>query len=324
MTFVWAETIFLERWWRQQNDSVKADVRQLVKEGRLDLVTGSWVMTDEANPYYPVSVDNIIEGFQFIANEFGVKPSVLFTVDPFGHSNSIAYLYKQADQTGETAMLTHVLPYYHYDIPSSCGPSPPACCHIDFLRYYKNYNCFMEAAPVTKDNLQLKADTLSTQLKNMSDAYISDVVIMLYGDDFRFTTPFEWKVQYEGLRQVFDVINSQNAIDIRFGTISDFFKELENWYEKNDVRPPSLTGDFFPYKLEVASWTGYYTTRPFYKSQERRLHWLLRAADLLSSQAQHIVPRTDETLGKLEKARKALLLFQHHDAITGTHEFIII
>ncbi|VDO60823.1 unnamed protein product [Heligmosomoides polygyrus] len=71
MTFMWAETIFLERWWRQQNDSVKADVRQLVKEGRFDLVTGSWVMTDEANPYYPVSVDNIIEGFQFIAKEFG-------------------------------------------------------------------------------------------------------------------------------------------------------------------------------------------------------------------------------------------------------------
>ncbi|PIO59257.1 hypothetical protein TELCIR_19286, partial [Teladorsagia circumcincta] len=96
MTFMWAETIFLEHWWRKQNDTVRKDVKKWVKQKRFDLVTGSWVMTDEANPYFPVTVDNIVEGFQFINKEFDVKPSVLFSLDPFGHSNSIAYLYSQA------------------------------------------------------------------------------------------------------------------------------------------------------------------------------------------------------------------------------------
>ncbi|VDM51767.1 unnamed protein product [Angiostrongylus costaricensis] len=73
MTFIWAEMVFLERWWSKQNDSVREDVRRLLKSGRLELTSGSWVMTDEANVYYPVSVDNIIEGHQFIHQEIGAN-----------------------------------------------------------------------------------------------------------------------------------------------------------------------------------------------------------------------------------------------------------
>ena len=42
-----------------------------MKEGRFELASGSWVMTDEANAYFPVSVDNIVEGHQFLLKEFG-------------------------------------------------------------------------------------------------------------------------------------------------------------------------------------------------------------------------------------------------------------
>ncbi|XGW19828.1 hypothetical protein V3C99_003566 [Haemonchus contortus] len=350
MTFMWAETIFLEHWWRKQNDTVRNDIRKWVKQKRFDLVTGSWVMTDEANPYFPVSVDNIVEGFQFIHREFGVKPSVLFSLDPFGHSNSIAYLYSQAgvhrevinristdtkeylrdlqahrfiwrqyfDASDESDVWTHLLPYSHYDIPSSCGPNPNVCCEIDAIRYYKHYPCGGDMKPINKSNVKRKADALSTQLWKMSEQYGSNVVIMFYGDDFRLTTPFEWKVQYGALRLIFDEINSKNDIEISFGTITKFFDELEDWYAQNGTQPPSLKGDFFPYRLhDVGSWSGYYSTRPFYKSQERRLHWLLRAADLLSAQVEAGEQMLNTTV-MLDKARRALLLFQHHDAITGT------
>ncbi|KAK6018431.1 hypothetical protein OSTOST_15986, partial [Ostertagia ostertagi] len=74
------------------------------------------------------------------------------------------------------------------------------------------------------------AQKLSEQLMKMSEQYFSNVVIMFYGDDFRFTTPFEWKIQYEALRFLFDEINSKNEIEIGFGTITKFFDVLEEWY----------------------------------------------------------------------------------------------
>ncbi|KAK5975324.1 hypothetical protein GCK32_006640 [Trichostrongylus colubriformis] len=251
MTFMWAETIFLDHWWRKQDDLVRNLVKQWVKQGRLDLVTGSWVMTDEANAYFPVTVDNIVEGFQFIKKEFGIKPSVLFSLDPFGHSNSIAYLYSQADDTSESDVWTHVFPYSHYDIPSTCGPDSSMCCEIDVLRYYKHYQCGGDVRPINRSNVARKAEGLSKQLMLMSKIYESNVVIMFYGDDFRFTTSFEWQIQYDALRLLFDEINSKKQIEIGFGTITSFFEELEQWYAKNGRQPPSLKGDFFPYDVFI-------------------------------------------------------------------------
>ncbi|RCN37620.1 glycosyl hydrolase family 38 protein [Ancylostoma caninum] len=96
MTFMWAELVFFEKWWAKQNSSVRDDVRRLVSSGRLEMVSGSWVMTDEANVYYPVTVDNIVEGHQFLKQEFGISPTVVWSNDPFGYSNSIQYLFTQA------------------------------------------------------------------------------------------------------------------------------------------------------------------------------------------------------------------------------------
>ncbi|KHJ93460.1 glycosyl hydrolase family 38 protein [Oesophagostomum dentatum] len=71
MTFIWTELAFFERWWSKQNSSTRDDVRRLIKSGRLEMTTGSWVMTDEAAVYYPLSVDNIVEGHQFLKEALG-------------------------------------------------------------------------------------------------------------------------------------------------------------------------------------------------------------------------------------------------------------
>ncbi len=53
-------------WWYQQTDSVKAQFRQLVKEGRWEFVNGGMVASDEACPTFQDWLENIVSGHAFL------------------------------------------------------------------------------------------------------------------------------------------------------------------------------------------------------------------------------------------------------------------
>lgn len=63
-------------------------------------------------------------------------------------------------------------------------------------------------------------------------------------------------------------------VQVRFGTLSEYFTELE----KSQTRPfPTFAGDFFPYSDRSDQyWTGFYTSRPHLKYFARRIQSLLR------------------------------------------------
>lgn len=116
-------------------------------------------------------------------------------------------------------------------------------------------------------------------------------------------------------------------MQVQFGTLSDYFNALTS--EKSVDQFPSLSGDFFTYADKDDNyWSGYYTTRPFYKRMDRELQAYLRSADILftvgwmeAMRSVHIEWLTSEKakLYKiLQDARSSLSLFQHHDGITGT------
>lgn len=69
---------------------MKERVKKLVKNGQLELINGGWSMHDEACPIYEDIIDNMKIGHEFILKEFGVKPRIGWSIDPFGHSNANA------------------------------------------------------------------------------------------------------------------------------------------------------------------------------------------------------------------------------------------
>lgn len=95
--FIFVETAFLWKWWLRQNDEVRANVRMLIDEGRLEIIGGAWSMNDEACTHYHSLVDQFTWGFRRLNDTFGecARPRIGWQIDPFGHSREQASLFAQ-------------------------------------------------------------------------------------------------------------------------------------------------------------------------------------------------------------------------------------
>ncbi|KAM6426156.1 alpha-mannosidase 2x isoform 4-T4 [Liasis olivaceus] len=371
--FIWSEISFFSKWWDNINSQKRAAVRRLIGNGQLEMATGGWVMPDEANSHYFAMIDQLIEGHQWLEKNIGVMPRSGWAVDPFGHSATMPYLLRRANLTSmliqrvhyavkkhfaatqnleflwrqswdpdsSTDLLCHMMPFYSYDVPHTCGPDPRICCQFDFKRLPGGrISCPWKVPPkaITNSNVAERAQLLLDQYRKKSKLFRSNVLLVPLGDDFRYDQPQEWDAQFLNYQRLFDFLNARPELHVQaqFGTLSDYFDAL---YKQMGVVPgtrppgfPVLSGDFFSYAdREDHYWTGYYTSRPFYKSMGRVLEAHLRAAEILYSlalsHARHAgmeskYPLSDYAM--LTDARRNLGLFQHHDAITGTAKEAVV
>ena len=88
---------FFSMWWDRQTEDKKKEVRQLVKEGRLEFVNAGWSMHDEACTHHDDMMNNMMIGHEFLEREFGdyARPRIGWHIDPFGHSNANPRLFAE-------------------------------------------------------------------------------------------------------------------------------------------------------------------------------------------------------------------------------------
>ncbi|KAL6067304.1 carbohydrate binding [Balamuthia mandrillaris] len=339
--FIYVEIAYFERWWNEQSDTTKTIVRNLVAEGRLEFVNGGWCMNDEATTHYEAIIDQMTAGHQFLLREFGIKPTIGWHIDPFGHASTQASLFAQMGFNGfffaridyqdkqqriadrelefiwrgsqslgsQVDMFTHVL-WAHYSPPDGfCFECP-------------NIDPIMDDPRLEGLNVASRALALISQAQQRSAVYRTNQILMTFGDDFQYMNA---DINFKNIDKLMKYVNAnpQYGVKMIYSTPSVYVKAVHHVSLAQNITWSLKTDDFFPYADEPhAYWTGFYTSRPALKSYIRTLENFMRASEQLYSLSLGIMDDANMTSSQLqlETLSYALAIAQHHDAISGTEK----
>jgi alpha-mannosidase II len=141
------------------------------------------------------------------------------------------------DRDESTRIFTHILPFYGYDIPYTCGPDPKICCQFDFKRGTDPHTTCLwgiNPTPITDENIQerwinfiikiipsflyLRAQLLLDQYRKKSQLYRTNILFIPLGDDFRYRTIHEANLQLENYDKLLTYLNQRTDwhVDVRF------------------------------------------------------------------------------------------------------------
>lgn len=291
-TFIYVEMAFFSKWYKSQTDETKKDeVKKLIKEGRFEFINGGYVMHDEASTYYQDIIDQMRLGLLFLKEEFDYVPEIAWSIDPFGHSTTNAYLhaklgfkkivlvridYKEKEiRRKNKALEFYWFPYYNTaaeqkDLANLSEANfnkmkkTKIFTHITFDHYCPPASLadFVLEKKLVLNEQEVKSRSLAilNDLNTWNSGFKHNKVLLMYGCDFTFTKKNK---NFENLELVMDYINnnyealideySQNNTD---DSSLAFISDLKN---KKIVLEYSLPSKYFAEIFdEVDSWSDYH------------------------------------------------------------------
>ncbi|KAI6219303.1 Alpha-mannosidase [Aphelenchoides fujianensis] len=359
LRFIFAEIAFFERWWAGLAASERERVRRLLHGGQLEIVTGGWVMSDEASAHVFSIVMQLFEGHEFLRNELNFTPTAHWSIDPFGLSSAMVrvvhesglrnaviqrahwavkkhlalarqleFRWRPVETAGEAdgELRTHLLPFRSYSVESSCSPDPSVCCQFDFRYLGADGNRCPPAFPSGRQSpvQEISAENVAERAALLVDQWRRKSQL------FRPNSPLLVPL---GDDFRFDTRAEWAAQHANYGRL---FADVNNRTELNVHARFGTLREYFEVvdeKEKMESSTDcprFFTTRPFYKHMDRTVQHFVRAAELLFAFARWSTAAggaewpTDALFERLVAARRSLALFQHHDGITGTSQRFVV
>ncbi|XP_017876463.1 lysosomal alpha-mannosidase isoform X1 [Ceratina calcarata] len=334
--FIYVETAFLWKWWLRQNEKVREDVRNLINEGRLEIINGGWSMNDEAVTHYHSLVDQYTWGFRRLNDTFGscARPHIGWQIDPFGHSREQASLLAQLGFDGmflgrlDYQDKNHRLASKTMEFIWKGSPSLGTRADLFTVALYNTYSpppgfCYdvlCRDEPIIDDpdspdyNVKERVEALLNYANRQAASYKTNNVIFTMGEDFNYQQAEFWFSNLDKLIRYVKELNG-TEVNIFYSTPSCYLKAVHDtklqWVTKED--------DFFPYASDSHSyWTGYFSSRPAIKFFERMGNNLLQVSKQLS-----VLMQLKGSEKQLESFREAMGVMQHHDAVTGTEKQLV-
>ncbi|XP_057283787.1 lysosomal alpha-mannosidase [Pezoporus wallicus] len=338
--FIYAEVAFLARWWRLQDEATRNTMRQLVEQGRLELVGGGWSMADEAVTHYSAGLEQLGLGRGFLRRELGpcALPRLAWQIDPFGHSRQSAATFAQMgydglflgrvdhqdkawrEQRRELELLWRT---------SGSLQSPASDLFTGILPNVYNpptgfcWDQLCSDPPMVdgdseENNVASIVSTFLDIATKQAEHYRTNHIIMTMGSDFHYENANLW---FKNMDKLIAHVNARQAngsrVHVLYSTPSCYLWELHqanlSWSLKMD--------DFFPYSDGPHQfWTGYFTSRPALKRYERLSNNFLQICSQLEALAGPAARDGPYGPGDSSVLREAVAVAQHHDAVTGTEK----
>ncbi|XP_075216675.1 lysosomal alpha-mannosidase II isoform X3 [Lycorma delicatula] len=332
--FIYVETAYFWKWWKEQSDFQKHKIRKLVRNGQLEFIGGAWSMNDEADTNYQSVIDQFTWGFRKLNDSFGRcgRPRIGWQIDPFGHSRETASIMArlgfdglflgridyQDKQNRFTQKRTEML---WQGSPHNLGLSADIFTGILYNTYSPPpgfcFDILCDDEPIIDDknsfayNLDSRVSKFLEYIHQQKISYTTNHLIVTMGDDFNYQNANVWFKNMDKLIRAINEmqINGSN-VNLLYSTPSCYLKAL---FESN-VTLSVKSDDFLPYASDPHSyWTGYFTSRPTIKYFERKGNNFLQVSKQLCAM-------TNIENVKLNSLKSAMGVMQHHDAITGTEK----
>ncbi|XP_072314718.1 epididymis-specific alpha-mannosidase [Eucyclogobius newberryi] len=354
--FIAVEQEFFRLWWDTvATDSQKKQVRQLVKEGRLEFIIGGQVMHDEAVTDLNDQILQMTEGHGFLYETFGVRPQFSWHVDPFGASattpvlfaltgfnahlisridydlkdamqgdKKLQFVWRGSPSLKKQEMFTHTMDQFSYCTPSYLPFSNSSGFYWNGVALFpdppKDGVYPNMSLPVTKETIHAYAQTMVDNIKQRAAWFRTNHVLWPWGCDKQF---YNSSVQFKNMDPLMNYINQNSkdlGVTVQYATLSEYFKTIHNSDLEWEIRGSE---DFLPYSTESQqAWTGFYASRNVLKGVARQASSKLHAAETIFTQYRISYPdgpvAKDWALDKLKALRWAVSEVQHHDGITGT------
>lgn len=341
--FIPVETGFFARWWDEATDEKKEQTRRATESGQFEFINGAWAMHDEAAPTWDEMVLNTERGHQFLLKNLNATPRGTWQVDPFGHTNTQAWLlgaaagmpslffgrmdWQDREMRYNTSGLEWIwkgsksLPDYETFTGELYGTGQGG---------YSTWINFDSSSPQVVDDPELHdynvdqyVDKFVQDAQDQAAHTLTEHQLWACGTDFNYQNADHW---YTNLDKLIHYVNINGTVNAFYSTPTFYTDQKRNLatYEvrQDDIMP--LGDDPHNY------WSGYFTSRPALKRQVRKATALLQAGRVLEvlanttldevTAASKVVPRPSPRVGDswTDGLEGAVSLATHHDGMSGT------
>lgn len=336
--FIQVETGFFWRWWEDKDEFMRNITRQMVEAGQIEFTGGGWSMNDEATTHYASIIDNMEFGLNWLVDNLGpcAVPTIAWQIDPFGHTKEQARLFAEMGFEGLFFARIDYRDKIERKEKQSLqmwweggeeGEVDSTIFTGVFDNHYSNpagfcWDILCTDEPINDDplleefNLEQQLQAFQAYVTNHTKYYKDQEHIMFtMGDDFQYQNA---RMNFKNMDKLVHYMNlrtEETGMHLVYSTPSCY---LESLRQGGQVYPYK-SDDFLPYASGSTNyWTGYFTSRPAIKLQER-----LGARDLAVCRQVGLLQepeREKEEYGAEFHMHRAMGLMQHHDAVTGTEK----